>query len=759
MPNIKTYEAGEVGLTPSDRGIAAFREAGGEAQRAGNQIARDYSRAAEFTKQGIDSVGNTIGKLAQDYENHQDTLATTDAMQKEADFDLQQHTALDNIMSPRPDPTDPTGERKIAPAINQAGPLISERLQAWKDSREELRGQITNDKARTQFDRNTGASYKAYANKAYGIESELNYQAAGGNLVKAAQTNAGVVYADPNQLDQQLGKLHDQIDTVSSSMNMTATNRMKFKTEFEQKSARALIESAIEGSARLGDNGRQHALDLVNSGKYDQWIGTDKEKLVTHINAMERSAASDQAAQRKVQQQQEKDQALAHTDKYVQDAASQNPQMKMTDLMTDPAYKNRPDLRKEAAGVLETFRKIQSQDMNTNPMVSHKTTLDLINNITSDPSSEGHITDRRQIDQEFIQGHLTKQDYSFALGQFQKTQAPIEKELNSQRNEFFKSQQRTLDPTMAAGMGPSALGTARQFDAKKFAMEQEAQLRTEGKDPRSLYDRSSPNYIGPKLAAFQVKPKDAQDFQKSMEKDLGAALQKYAPGAVSMINPASAPSGTPMEIAQKYLGANEGRDHEVLSAFLNKAGGTRLDPLSTAWCARFMNSALASAGYQTSGSDMARSFLNVGTQVQPGQAQQGDVIVFPRGAPGSGLGHVGFIKAIHGDTVEVLAGNQGNSVSVKEYSLSSALGIRRMSPRDIGSSVPNPGTIYGTQGGEPYAQAPVPRGPASGTPTYPKVNAIEDTAALKPGTQFIIPSGKYKGMIGTVPQPQVPISR
>ena len=762
MPNIKGFEAGEVGLRPEDRGITSFREAGAEAQRAGVQEARSYSRAASFYEQGFNELGRAGGQLVQDYQNHEDTLATSDAAMKEADFDLKQHQSLDNIMAPRPDPNDPTGQKMITPDPNQAAGLVGDRLTQWKEDRAALRESITNTKALAQFDKETPRAYAQFANKAYGIETNLNFQAVGNNLVQAAQKNAGVVYADPNQLDDQLSKLHEHIGAMSNSMNMTAPNRMKFQTEFEQKSARALIESAIEGSARLGANGRQHALDLINSGKYDNWIGTDKDKLISHVNTMDRADRADQAAQLKLQQQQEKQQALARTDQYVQDMASDNPKMKLTDIMQDAAYRNRPDLRKEAVGVVETMRKLQSQELQVNSVRSADTARQLIDRITSDPTADNHITDRRQIDQEFINGNLTRQDYNFALGQLTRQQGGLNKELNSDRNTFFKSMERTLDPYRSADANPtgapSALGSQKIFDAKKYAMSQEAELVKQGKDPRSLYDRNSPNYIGKQLGQFTTSVKDATDFQAQIHDDAAKALQKYAPGAVDLANPQSAASGTPLQIASRYLGMEEHRDQATLAAFFDKAGGSHLDPVTTAWCARFANSVLATAGYQTTGSDAARSFLKYGQQINPKQAQPGDIIVFPRGN-NAAKGHVGFIKSVNGDQVEVLSGNHNNRVAVGTYSMSDAIGIRRINQQMVGSHIPttaDPDAQYGLNGDEPYAIVKT-RGQFQAPPA--EIKDISEIGSMKPGAKFVIPAGKYKGYIGTVPEPTVPMSK
>lgn len=750
MPNIKTYEAGDVALHPEERGITALSEAAASSSRYGNQAARDYSRAASFYNQGVEAIGGTLGDLYKQYKNNEDTLATTEAMQKEADFDLQQHRQLDGIMNPRQDPTDPTGQRQVQPKGNEISGLIGDRLQQWRDSREELRGQITNDKALKQFDRNTATSYRQYAAKAYATEGHVNYATAGNNLVQAAQLNAGVVYADPTQLDAQLTKLHDQIGDVSSSMNMTAENRVKFQTEFQQKSARALIESAVEGSARLGPGGRQHALDMVNSGKYDAWIGTDKEKLINHIHTMDRSDRADQEAVRKQQHEQEKDKAFSRTDQYVQDMGSGNPKMKLTDIIQDPAYANRPDLRKEAVGVFETMRKLQSQELSVSPVVSHDKMMDLVNRINQPFGTEGRVADRSEIDKVFGQDHsLTDKDYKFALSQLSNRDKPMQASLTRQREQFIKDNALTVDPTRIGGNPASALGNQRLNELRQDMIRQENALATAGKDPNTLYDPHAPEYMGRQLAKFAVSPKDAKQYNEVLVKDLAGTLKKYTPagGDTAVMQHA--------DIASQYKnffssgradGAGINFDPRVdLQTIKVGDKAVQVNRYAAPHFQGFLNE-LRDRGYNINelggysertkrgsitGSPSEHSFGNAIDVNQATNGFKGDRTDMPK--------DIAEIAAKHG---LIWGGNWHKGSQDPMHFEWSGLPVSEA-------------TSYSMAGGQPTATAEIPRG---ATP-WPKVQKMEDVGRLTPGTRFIIPEGKYKGMIGTVPAPEVPQSR
>lgn len=145
----------------------------------------------------------------------------------------------------------------------------------------------------------------------------------------------------------------------------------------------------------------------------------------------------------------------------------------------------------------------------------------------------------------------------------------------------------------------------------------------------------------------------------------------------------------PIDLAATMLGRNEGPDRAAIQQYL-KTGGVGMDPATAAWCAAFVNSSLAQAGLPTTGSNLARSFLNYGEGVP--EPQRGDIAVFPRGDPNGPYGHVGFVDQITGEgpdrRVRLLAGNQGNAVSYAELPLAQALGFRRVPGVQMAQAAP-----------------------------------------------------------------------
>ena len=81
------------------------------------------------------------------------------------------------------------------------------------------------------------------------------------------------------------------------------------------------------------------------------------------------------------------------------------------------------------------------------------------------------------------------------------------------------------------------------------------------------------------------------------------------------------------------------------------------------WCSAFANFCIEESGLQGTNSRLARSWLGWGTPTNT--PVRGCIVVFKRGAEGSGQGHVGFYLAGSPKTgIRILGGNQSDKVSI-----------------------------------------------------------------------------------------------
>ena len=98
----------------------------------------------------------------------------------------------------------------------------------------------------------------------------------------------------------------------------------------------------------------------------------------------------------------------------------------------------------------------------------------------------------------------------------------------------------------------------------------------------------------------------------------------------------------------------------------------------TAWCAAFVGTCLERAGFASTRSLMARSYLDWGEPAA--QPACGSIAILSRGGSSS-LGHVGFLVGMTDTAIYLLGGNQSDAVSVARFDRSRLLGMRMPTAR------------------------------------------------------------------------------
>jgi len=142
------------------------------------------------------------------------------------------------------------------------------------------------------------------------------------------------------------------------------------------------------------------------------------------------------------------------------------------------------------------------------------------------------------------------------------------------------------------------------------------------------------------------------------------------------------------EVGQRFSGIKEVsgiKDNPMILAML-KLDGEWPEHDEVPWCSAFTNFICWILRLPRSKSLRARSWLGVGHRIPLENARVGcDVVVLSRGdgtQPGPEVmdapGHVGFYAGHDEIHIQVLGGNQGNTVSVRSYRRDRLLGIRRL---------------------------------------------------------------------------------
>jgi uncharacterized protein (TIGR02594 family) len=146
---------------------------------------------------------------------------------------------------------------------------------------------------------------------------------------------------------------------------------------------------------------------------------------------------------------------------------------------------------------------------------------------------------------------------------------------------------------------------------------------------------------------------------------------------------------TAFDLAQRYIGIRElagKEDHPLILWWLSLCNLPPHQHDETPWCSAFLNGIAWELRLPRSKSAAARSWLMVGLPIPLEQFTPGfDVAILARGEdpqPDATVldapGHVGLLASRDSATITLLAGNQGNAVSLTRVPLSRVLGIRRL---------------------------------------------------------------------------------
>jgi uncharacterized protein (TIGR02594 family) len=134
---------------------------------------------------------------------------------------------------------------------------------------------------------------------------------------------------------------------------------------------------------------------------------------------------------------------------------------------------------------------------------------------------------------------------------------------------------------------------------------------------------------------------------------------------------------TPYECAKaewaKGIKEISGRKHNPRIVWYASFTTLKASDDETPWCSSFMCAMAFLAGYPSTKSASAISWMNYGID---GDGLVGDIVILKR----SGGYHVAFLNKPYkkGDkTLNLLGGNQGDAVSIKDFDAENLLGIRR----------------------------------------------------------------------------------
>lgn len=463
MPRIRTYETpANLGLNPSETGVSAKLQ---EARVVGGL----YSAAAS-QEGSVDWGGavKTAGKVVVDYAERRELSSAT----AEGAALLANNTKAWNERVKDADPNDPELAQKFRDEV------ITPSLEKFRDSMWTEAGQAYADKF-------VASTRQHFFEKTTADMSSLAGEAAAVNVRRSINSLTNMVKGDPTSLDMALGSLNGTVGaTVGASPNLKGVTGAKLSKQLQTTGAEAIVKAAVYGAIeRDPENGAK----LAQDPRYAQYISGDTvkqmESYARQVQRAERAEVRAQAQEKERQAKQDSDKAeSAILTKLYDEEKLVSPR----DIVRDPA------LTREAK---ERMIRLVERELKPEApaMVSREATMDLLTRMRLPEGDPNKIKSLDPIYDEMTGGRLTRTDFNFLRNEYQQLVTPEGQRFGQASQKFLEA----VKPAFANAMG--IVNDQRGLDLYQFQMDFQAkvnQYRKEGKDPYTLLDPRSPEYLG-----------------------------------------------------------------------------------------------------------------------------------------------------------------------------------------------------------------------------------------------------------------------
>jgi hypothetical protein len=337
------------------------------------------------------------------------------------------------------------------------------------------------------------------------------------NIHQTGTSLSNTAVSDPSSVPHLLSSVDGIVGgAIDSSPNIRGAEASKAKMDLSQKMRENIVKSGAFGAIQSAADPEAEAAKWAQ--QYPDYINGQEEL------ALGKAAKVQARTNILVQKQTDlyaKQQADNAVHRGVNDAFTKNVSIdpgtnKVT--LAPNYFKDVLDVAKNnptapvAATAVKTYLDWGEAQQKPRPTVSDQSTVTGLDSrmfADSNPTSAIDIYKAEAADK------LSRQDAEVRLNLVKQREAmPDDPPLKSDRTEFFKRYAGTIDGYLAQNGLHSALGEQRMFQAQRDAISQEVTMRAQGKDPRSLYDPSSPNFFGrpENIARYHISMKQATDF-------------------------------------------------------------------------------------------------------------------------------------------------------------------------------------------------------------------------------------------------------
>ncbi len=503
MPQLVEYVNKE-NITPTDRGIEARVQEGRRVGAFFNQVAESTRDFGNRTAQQIGSAIRDAGDAAVAYTTH-----------REIGQGIGAHALLENGLTNKwndiaksADPNDPSVRQKfieeqLSPALEKFNDAFhTEGGQKWAQT--QTRDTLNHMYQKTAADMGTLAA-----------------QAISNNVRTVGNTTSNTAYNDPSSVDHLLSNVDASIGAlVDSSPNLKGAPAGRAKTEISEKQKEAIVKAGAMGAIAKSSDPEKTAEEWTR--RYPQYITGDEAKtLAGNARTQIRAQRADEGYARTVERQEKQDRSQDAENDALKNIYSPDP--KQQSKVSAKSIVNNdnllPQTKKNLINIIEREAKPE-----TERRISEATTVDFLRRMRAPdadlPKILNDAYDARGKDPGTA-GSLTRADFNEIRGEISGRRDPVQAALDKSRGEFFNRYISTIDPNRdkATGLGGSALGDQKIYQAAQDAKRLERVLESKGQDPHSLYDPTSPNFFGKSIQKYRPTMQEETDFKKQLQAD------------------------------------------------------------------------------------------------------------------------------------------------------------------------------------------------------------------------------------------------
>lgn len=524
MPQISEFNSPVDSLRPSEVGVEATAAAARREGQFFNQVAGATQAFGERAGHELGSSIAAAGDQAVQYLQHREISHGAAAYAGMLDgLTKAWNDAASNAN--KSDPNDPTvaatfREQTLEPALDKFREgFNTEGGQQWAEARI--------DELRNHFFQKTSADMSTLAGNAARV-----------NVATLFNGLSNTALRDPSSVPHLLDTIDASVGgIVDSSPNLTAVQRSNLKSELAEKGREAVVKSGVLGAMQTANDPEAIAADWGK--RYPQYInGAELNTLGKTAAYFKRLAQSEFRAQRAMQDYETKKDFNGKIDALeastMPQKAGDPPQLPKTywdDLRTLSQHPGAALEPGRLAAMVTKGEAITARLNKGEPLgpISHDTTMTLLKQIRGD-EGQPRMVDNGPIYKEYEAGHLKNADFNFLLNEFNNIRTPEGQQLAAAKKNFLKAIEPQIDKSMPGANFLDVDGKERFY---QFSMELDrrmAQYRAQGKDPFTLLDPKSPDYMGNPQALQQFKSPLAQQLSHAIRSagGVGSALNQPA---------------------------------------------------------------------------------------------------------------------------------------------------------------------------------------------------------------------------------------